>query len=62
MTMPPQPPPDFYCSQLALENDEMMAGTAVSAPVWILLEYRQLWQAKATEDNTLPVSVKNVVG
>lgn len=56
--MPPQPPDDFYCSQLALENEEVMAGTAVSAPVWILLEYRQLWQAKATEDNTLPVSVK----
>ena len=58
MPIPNQPPEDFYCSQLALESDEVMAGTAVSAPVWILLEYRQLWQAKATDDNTLPVSVK----
>lgn len=58
MLLPNQPPEDFYCSQLALESDELMAGTAVSAPVWILLEYRQLWQAKATSDNTLPVSVK----
>lgn len=52
------PPTDFYCSQLALENEEQMAGTAVSAPVWVLLEYRQLWQARATEENTLPASVK----
>ena len=58
MPMLNQPPEDFYCSQLALESDEVMAGTAVSAPVWILLEYRQLWQAEATSDNTLPVSVK----
>lgn len=58
MTIPLQPPDNFYCSQLALENEEMMAGTAVSAPVWVLLEYRQVWQAKATEDNTLPASVK----
>ena len=58
MPIPNQPPEDFYCSQVALENEELMAGTAVSAPVWILLEYRQLWQAKATSDNTLPVSVK----
>lgn len=35
-----------------------MAGTAVSAPVWVLLEYRQLWQAEATHDNTLPAPVK----
>jgi len=58
MSLPNQPPEDFYCSELALESDELMVGTAVSAPVWILLEYRQLWQAKATSDNTLPVSVK----
>ena len=58
MPLPTQPPEGFYCSQLALESDEVMAGTAVSASVWILLEYRQLWQAEATSDNTLPVSVK----
>jgi hypothetical protein len=58
MPLSNQPPEDFYCSQLALESNEMMAGTAVSASVWILLEYRQIWQAKATRDNTLPTSVK----
>ncbi len=58
MSLLTQPPEGFYCSQIALESDELMAGTAVSAPVWILLEYRQLWQAKATSDNTLPVPVK----
>ncbi|MFO7679031.1 MAG: sucrase ferredoxin [Chloroflexota bacterium] len=58
MTNPIPPPADFYCAQLSLENEEFMAGTAVSAPVWVLLEYRQLWQAEATRDNTLPVSVK----
>jgi hypothetical protein len=58
MPTPNQPPADFYCSQLAFENEELMAGTAVSAPVWLLLEYRQPWRAKATSDNNLPVSVK----
>ena len=52
------PPVDFYCSQRALENEQPMAGTAVSAPVWVLLEYRQLWRAEAPSDNTLPVPVK----
>jgi hypothetical protein len=59
MPTPNQPPADFYCSQLAFENEEPMAGTAVSAPVWLLLEYRQTWLAKATSDNNLPTSVQS---
>lgn len=52
------PPADFYCSQLSAAQDEPMAGTAVSAPVWVLLEYRQPWLAQATNDNSLPTAVQ----
>ncbi len=31
-----------------------MAGTAVTAAVWLMLEYTGPWAAKATEDNELP--------
>ncbi|MBP6469168.1 MAG: hypothetical protein KBE23_05650 [Chloroflexi bacterium] len=52
------PPADFYCSQLSAAQDEPMAGTAVSAPIWVLLEYRQPWLAQATNDNSLPTAVQ----
>lgn len=42
-----------YCSQVCLEADEPMAGTAVQVDVWIMLEYRRAWQAKALKTNTL---------
>jgi hypothetical protein len=52
------PPKDFFCSQLSNERDEPMAGTAVSTPVWLLLEYRQPWLAEATTNNRLPAAVQ----
>ncbi len=54
----PSPPEDFFCSQLSRAQDEPMAGTAVTAPVWLLLEYRQPWLAEATTDNRLPAAVQ----
>lgn len=36
-----------------------MAGTAVHARVWFLLQYDGPWQAKATSDNKLPRRVKD---
>lgn len=42
-----------YCSQICLEANEPLAGTAVQVDVWIILEYRRAWQAKALKDNAL---------
>lgn len=36
-----------------------MAGTAVHAHVWFLLQYDGPWQARATSDNRLPQPVKD---
>ena len=43
-----------YCSQLA--PGEPMAGTADPVDVWLLLEYRPAWNAKALLDNDLAAS------
>lgn len=50
---------DPYCSLLAREGGESIAGTAVHATRWILLEYTRPWRARATEDNELPPAVKH---
>ncbi len=42
-----------YCSERSLAAGESMAGTADEVDVWILLEYRPTWTAKATLDNAL---------
>ncbi len=42
-----------YCSELCLEANEPLAGTALHVDVWIMLEYRRAWQANALESNTL---------
>ena len=40
-----------YCSELAI--DQPMWGTAEEVDVWLLLEYKPSWNAKAVTDNTL---------
>ncbi len=44
------PPDRVYCSR---QSDEPMAGTADTVDVWICLEYRPTWKAKALGDNAL---------
>jgi hypothetical protein len=45
-----------YCCEAAA--DEPMAGSADSVDVWLLLEYRPTWRAKALEDNALSPDVR----
>lgn len=42
--------------------NEPMAGTAVTAAVWFMLEYTRPWGAKATEENELPDEVSRWLG
>lgn len=42
----------IYCSEQ--NRDEPMLGTADPVDVWVLLEYRPVWKARAVEDNDLP--------
>lgn len=42
-----------YCSDLCLASGEPLLGTAVEVDVWLLLEYKPTWKAKALEDNDL---------
>lgn len=42
--------------------NEPMAGTAVTAAVWFMLEYTRPWGAKATEENELPEKVSRWLG
>ena len=42
-----------YCSDLCLASGEPMLGTATQVDVWLLLEYKPVWRAKAVEDNDL---------
>jgi hypothetical protein len=45
------PPARIYCSE---HNDsEPMAGTADTVDVWLCLEYRPTWKARAQNDNSL---------
>jgi hypothetical protein len=50
---------DFFCSQLSLEANEQLFGTASKVDVWFLLEYVDTWAAKAFEASKLPQSVKD---
>ena len=42
-----------YCSDLCLESGEPLLGTAGQVDVWLLLEYKPVWRAKAIDDNDL---------
>lgn len=46
-----------YCSDLSLAAGEPLAGTAARVDVWLLLEYKPVWRAKAVTDNDLPAEV-----
>lgn len=45
-----------YCSEA--NGDEPMLGTADVVDVWLLLEYRPAWKAKAVTDNDLSTGVR----
>ena len=45
-----------YCCEA--NPDEPMLGTADEVDVWLLLEYRPVWRAKAVVDNDLSESVR----
>ena len=47
-----------YCSDLCLASGEPMLGTATQVDVWLLLEYKPIWRAKAVEDNDLATATK----
>ncbi len=47
-----------YCSDLCLASGEPMLGTATQVDVWLLLEYKPVWRAKAVEDNDLATATK----
>ena len=49
-----------YCSQA--NPDEPMLGTADVVDVWLLLEYRPVWKARAVEENDLSDSVRQWLG
>jgi hypothetical protein len=46
-----------YCCEAGAA--EPMAGTADAVDVWLLLEYRPTWRARALEDNELATSVRD---
>ena len=49
----------FFCAQLAREDEEPLLGTATQVKVWLLLEYRDPWAAKAVKDNSLAPAVQS---
>ena len=52
-------PTNFLCCDLSEEANEPLFGTAVTAPVWFMLEYTRPWPAKATSDNELSTEVQS---
>lgn len=46
-----------YCSQL--NSEETLAGTAPHVDVWLLVEYRPAWKARAHQDNELSEEVRS---
>ncbi|MGB1254090.1 MAG: sucrase ferredoxin, partial [Candidatus Promineifilaceae bacterium] len=46
-----------FCTQVSLNNESPLYGTASHANVWIMLEYSGRWAARALGDNELPDSV-----
>ena len=47
------------CSQLCRAADEPMLGSAIEVDVWLLLEYRRAWAARALDDNQLDHATQN---
>jgi hypothetical protein len=46
-----------FCADCSREAGEQVFGTAPQVDVWLVLEYRGTWGAKAVKDNTLPPEV-----
>ena len=57
-----EPALDFLCCELSQEMNEPLAGTAVTARIWFMLEYTRPWGAKATTENELPPAVRQWLG
>ena len=51
-------PERVYCSDLCLASGEPLLGTAGQVDVWLMLEYKPVWRAKATDDNDLAAPMK----
>ena len=51
-------PERVYCSDVSLKSGEPLLGTAGQVDVWLLLEYKPVWRAKATDDNDLAAPMK----
>ena len=51
-------PERVYCSDLCLASGEPLLGTAGHVDVWLMLEYKPVWRAKATDDNVLAAPTK----
>ena len=51
-------PERVYCSDLCLASGEPLLGTAGQVDAWLMLEYKPVWRAKATDDNDLDAPVK----
>ena len=47
-----------YCSDLCLASGEPLLGTAGQVDVWLMVEYKPVWRAKATDDNDLAGPMK----
>lgn len=52
-TITPNSQAKQYCSEVCSAANEPMPGTAIQVDVWIMLEYRRAWMAKALDDNLL---------
>ena len=48
---------DTFCTELALNDNAPLAGTATRGDVWICLEYNGLWTSDAIAENNLPDEV-----
>ena len=51
-------PERVYCSDLCLASGEPLLGTAGQVDVWLMVEYKPVWRAKATDDNDLAEPMK----
>jgi hypothetical protein len=53
--------PTADIAQYSLAAGEPLTATAPRASIWILLEYNEVWGAKALEESSLPERVKNLL-
>jgi hypothetical protein len=51
-----------YCSEISLQSQEALIGTATPTSVYLLLEYPHAWGPKAIPESGLPEAVRNWLG